>query len=111
MIDKYTHWDHIRGLGCCISCTNIDVTIHHCHSGSITEYFGLVGWAMRQSDMLVIPLAAKFHTGCYGIDSSFGVLAWEQQFGTQIDHLRRVAVQIRMLYGYDIFEEAGVPSP
>jgi hypothetical protein len=61
----------------------------------------------KTSDWLVIPLDAEYHVGRFGIDSgskSFYVKAWEERFGTQVEHLDAVS---RML-GYNVWAKAGI---
>lgn len=66
------------------------------------------GMGQKQNDWLVIPLAAEFHTGDYGIDTGMGrfktVESWEAYFGSQLGHL--IVVSRRL--GYDVFERAGI---
>lgn len=98
------YWTAVANLGCCVSRTTYNVTLHHIHGGSVK---GLRGAGMKSSDWLVIPLASWLHTGQYGIDGSMGVPAWETRFGTQLQHVQWV--RERMLpFGVDSFRQAGV---
>lgn len=102
------HHDRVRELGCIIT-QQPNPTIHHCHGGSVRDVWGAaaaVGWAQRASDWLVIPLAAEFHTGRFGIDYGYGVRSWERDFGLQVDHL----VAVNRSLDYNIFELAGLPD-
>ena len=104
------HWENVRSIGCVVCGTTQDVTIHHCHGGSIIDFFGYEqnpGMAQRQNHFLVIPLAAKYHVGDYGIDSGMGVKSWEALYGTQVMWL----VHVNSKLDYDIFDLAGVPNP
>lgn len=103
------HWENVRALGCCVSYTDQNVTIHHCHGGSIIDYFGKAqspGMAQRQNHFLVIPLAAEYHTGQHGIDT-MPTEEWEGLFGEQVEYL----IWVNDHLWYDIFDEAGVPAP
>jgi len=108
------HWKKVRALGCCVSSTDQGVQIHHCHGGSMVDTFGelcMPGEGQKQNHFLVIPLAAKYHVGDFGIDTGMGafkgVKDWERVMGKQVDWLNWVN---KRLY-YDIFELAGVPAP
>ncbi len=103
------HWDNVGQLKCVVSGSNY-ITLHHCHGGSIIETWGslaMPGTGQKQSDWLVIPLAAPFHTGQWGIDTAMSVLDWEREFGTQVQHLKTVAGQL----DYCIFTHAGLNPP
>jgi hypothetical protein len=104
------HHDNVRALGCCLSHTDQGVTIHHCHGRSIIEWFGghqNPGMGQRQNDYLVIPLAAEYHVGNFGIDYGTGVRVWELCFGPQVYWLTWVNAKLE----YDLFDLAGVPNP
>jgi len=108
------HMDTVRSMGCCVCRNKIRATFHHCHGGSIIEWFGFMknpGMGQRQSDWLGIPLCHHHHVGSMGIDTGMGgavgVIQWEWMFGTQIGHLLWVDDQLK----YDIFEMAMVPRP
>ena len=104
------HHDAVRDLGCCVSHTDQGVTLHHCLGGSVISYFGYPenpGMGQRQNDWLVIPIAAKYHVGDYGIDAGMGVPSWEVLFGSQVYWLCWVNEQL----DYNIFDMAGVPDP
>lgn len=107
------HWDNVRELGCCVSLTDKAVTIHHCHGGSCTDFWGkeAPGAGCRNAHFLVIPLAAKYHVGAFGIDTGMGVFKgvrdWERTIGTQVYWLAWVNSRLE----YDIFDLAGVPTP
>lgn len=78
--------------------------IHHVHGGSVKEAGLHVGMAQKQNDWLVICLPKSLHTGNEGIDYGYGVLSWEQDFGSQMELLRWTADQLDV----DVFEKAGV---
>lgn len=99
------HWKKVRALRCCIT-EKPYPTIHHCHGGSITEVLGYdwsPGEGQKQNDWLVIPLDAEYHVGNHGIDYGMGVLSWEKEYGTQIEHLIWVCEET----GVDVFSAAG----
>lgn len=81
-----------------------EVTLHHCHGGSLIEEFPELKkkGGRKTSDWLVIPLAAELHVGRLGIDGSMGVRSWEKRFGRQTDMLRKVSAEV----GYDVIELA-----
>lgn len=73
--------------------------------------FGMLrGKSQKPSDWLVIPIAPRYHTGRFGIDSGqpfYGVVDnWEEAFGTQVDFLIKVCNYV----GYDVFELAELPD-
>lgn len=109
---QYTrHHDILRKWSCCVS-GKTPVTIHHCHGGSMKALIRNPGMGQRQNHFLVIPLHVDYHTGDFGIDNGMGffkgVEAWEEAFGTQLDHLCEVAGRIEQEYGYSIWQLAGV---
>ncbi len=96
------HFNNVASLGCVVSARQ-DVTLHHCHSGSMNEIVRR-GASQKTSDWLVIPLHADFHIGRWGCDGAIGILTWEQKFGRQVDFL----IEVRDRLGYDIFKLAGI---
>lgn len=96
------HWQRVFDIGCVI-CGQYP-TLHHCHGGSMTQIIGIKGVAMKSNDWLVIPLAPRYHTGCYGIDAGYGVESWERDFGEQAMHLDTVC----QLLGYNVWRRAGI---
>lgn len=62
------------------------------------------GMGQKTSDWLCIPLAARYHTGCDGIDAGVGVATWEARFGTQVEHLDAICRRL----GYNVWHRAGV---
>lgn len=104
------HWDRIAKLGCLLTFTP-DPTIHHCHGGSVRERWGdkaMPGMGQKQNNWLVIPLAARLHTGLAGIDSGMGVKAWEERYESQVALLDRLRAIVKARFGYDIYQKAGV---
>jgi hypothetical protein len=69
------------------------------------------GEGQKQNDFLVIPLAAKYHVGDFGIDTGMGIFKgvkdWERVMGKQVDWLCWVNDRL----DYNLFELAGVPTP
>ena len=101
------HWARVRDLGCIVSHRTDAVTLHHCHSGSMTRFGLLRGTGQKVSDWLVIPLDAEYHTGSRGIDAGQGgltLLDWEALYGTQVEHLDEVCERL----GYSVWEKAGI---
>lgn len=102
------HWHNLSWNVGCIITGESPATIHHVHGGSMALIRIHAGLGMKVSDWLVIPLAARFHTGEHGIDNGMGfyksVNAWEKRFGFQLDHLKKIA----LITGVDIFKNAGV---
>lgn len=104
------HWQRVARLGCVVTFSDM-ATIHHCHGGSIREFFGakgMPGVGQKQNDWLVIPLHPRLHTGNDGIDSGMGVERWERRYGAQRQFLEHVRAQIKNRHGYDIYEKAGI---
>lgn len=104
------HWTKVSEMGCLIS--GQEATLHHCHGGSMNKFPGILrGKSQKPSDWLVIPIAERYHTGRFGIDSGHPYYGdaelWEKEFGSQIGMLMRVCDHV----GYDVFELAGLESP
>ena len=95
------HEKALRELRCVVT-HNPYVTLHHCHGGSMKEHGWHVGMGQKQNPFLQIPLKAEYHTGDMGIDYGYGVERWEENFGTQWEHLITVNDQLP----YNIFAEA-----
>lgn len=92
------HLEAVAELPCVVT-GRFPATLHHCHSGSLAEAGFNRGGSQRPSDWLVIPLILELHVG-NGIDGGKGVLTWEAEHGTQMDHLKTVSEWL----GYDVFE-------
>lgn len=58
------------------------------------------GASLKTHWLLQIPLHWQYHYGDKGIDAGYGVVSWERDFETQIDHLRWVSRQL----GYDVLD-------
>ena len=81
------------------------LTIHHCHSGSMSDNGINRGVGQRPSDWLVIALPMELHVmSGLAIDGSIGIRTWEEKFGTQFNALIWVCHQLKI----DVFEKAGV---
>lgn len=101
------HQDKVRALGCIVTGSGSDVTIHHVHGGSISERLSSMGldptkgFGMRgHSEWLVIPLTLTLHSlGPTAIDGGMGVRSWESVYGFQADMVDRVG----KLLGYDLW--------
>lgn len=94
------HEANLRELRCVIS-HNPQVTLHHCHGGSMKEFGWAVGMGQKQNPFLQIPLHAHYHVGDMGIDR-IGVETWETWYGTQVELLAEVNKQLP----YDLWEYA-----
>lgn len=92
------HWERVRGLGCIVTGSKTDVTIHHCHGGSMSDAGFRSGMAQRgASHWLVIPLVAQLHsTGSDAIDGGIGVRTWEEKHGKQTDLLDEVGRRLKV---------------
>lgn len=97
------HHKRVRSMGCVVT-GRPDVTLHHCHSGSLSDAGIRRGAGQRPSDWLVIPITLDLHIGNGGIDGSMGVKTWEKTHGTQMKHLISVFQQL----GYNGFKKAGI---
>ena len=95
------HLSNVAKLPCVVTGRS-DVTLHHCHSGSLGDNGIKRGTGQRPSDWLVIPIVLELHVG-NGIDGGIGVRTWEEQNGTQMQHLCEVFRQL----GYNGFKIAG----
>lgn len=104
LVEISRHWTRVARLNCCIS-HEPNPTIHHCHGGSLREAGIHKGAGQKTSDWLVIPLAARFHSGGpQGIDGGgITVREWEELFGTQMYFLEWVSRQL----GVNVFKNAG----
>lgn len=61
------------------------------------------GTGLKTNDWLVIPLCHNHHQGPDGIDASQNsVIEWESRFGTQVDYIAWVILQL----GVDVWELA-----
>lgn len=94
------HWYKVAELGCIVS-RNPECEIHHCHSGSMSDYGIHKTLSKKGSDWLVIPLSAELHRGSNGVHG--GVQSFESFNGSQIYLLNRVG----SLLDIDLFEKAG----
>lgn len=89
------HWARVAELGCMLS-GRPNPTLHHCHSGSVSDIGIHRGVSQKPSDWLVIPLDERYHIGAYGIDSGYGVLTWERDFATQVELLDALSVKLNI---------------
>lgn len=62
------------------------------------------GMAQRNNPFLQIPLQARYHVGDFGIDYGMGVKTWEEEFGSQVEHLNDVNGQLT----YDLWMQARI---
>jgi len=103
------HWNLVASMRCVVS-GDPKVTLHHCKGGSMRQVLGCAGnpgKGQKVSDWLVIPLAWRYHTGDFGVDTGQGAYKtkeqWEVAFGSQVDFLVRVSRHC----GYNVFAKAG----
>jgi hypothetical protein len=100
------YWDKVAALGCIVTGRTDNVTIHHVHGGSMRGVLPR-GRGVKQ-DWMVIPLTASLHTaGPTGIDTGFGVLAWEDMYGPQLHFL----LEVMRRTGIDPFKKSGMSWP
>lgn len=107
-VEKY--WAMLREMGCMVSGKTNDVTIHHCHSGSMADAGVNRGGGQKVSDWLVIPLNRELHcVGPNAIDGAVGggVITWEAKNGRQVDHINTLIART----GIDVWAKAGVVRP
>ena len=100
------HHKNVRRLPC-IVCDQWPATLHHCHSGSVSDRLASLGLdpmktrrGIGGSEALVIPLGVRYHVGQDGIDYGVGALTWELRFGKQADMLDEVGEAL----GYSLWE-------
>lgn len=104
------HWSRVAELGCLITGSHYDVTLHHPHGGSMLEVDGFQnpGWGQKSSNWLVIPLRADLHTGKFGIDNGQGqyksVALWESVFEKQ----SRLVDEVCRRLGVNVWACAGI---
>lgn len=80
-------------------------TIHHCHSGSVSDCGIHRGIGQKPSDWLVICLPESLHVlSKNGIDYGKGVRSWEKEFCPQMSALIWTADEL----GIDVFDKAGL---
>lgn len=81
------HLRRVAALGCCV-CANTAVA-HHIRTGTSS------GMGMKASDFETIPLCNEHHTtGGYGIAIHAGQEEWEKRYGTEIDFLAWVRLEL-----------------
>ena len=100
------HHEMVRQLPCVITGRS-DVTLHHCHGGSIKAAGFHRGGSQRPNDWLVIPIVLDLHVGHKGIDGSEGLETWEKINGTQLSHLQTVSrvLGVDVIYKAKLLEE------
>jgi hypothetical protein len=78
------HWEQVRSLGCMAKgCRSTAPEIHHCETGG----------GGRKDHMKVIGLCETHHRGRLGIHT-ISRRVWQEQFGTEQEHLARVALSL-----------------
>jgi hypothetical protein len=103
------HFDAVAALGCIVTGSGYQVTIHHVHGGSISERLAEMGLDPTKglglrghSDWLVIPLTLELHSiGPLAIDGGLGVKRWETLYGKQSDFID----QVGQLIGYSLWSK------
>lgn len=98
------HWNRVRALGCIVTGSTKDVTLHHVHGGSVKARGVHRGAGMKNSDWLVIPLREDLHTGPGGIDGfpRPSVEEWEARWGSQAAMVDQVCARL----GVNVWEKA-----
>lgn len=102
------YWSQIVKMGCIVTGTAFDVSIHHCHGGSMVERGFARSLGRKTSDWLAIPLVRKLHVGPGGIDGfpRPTVEEWEAKHGRQADMIDELVRRT----GIDVWELAGAES-
>ena len=78
------HWEKVRSLGCMANgCHSRHPEIHHCGTGA----------GGRKDHMKVIGLCERHHRGDRGIHT-LSRRVWEPIFGSEEQHLARVALSL-----------------
>lgn len=103
------HHDLVARLGCIVTGSGYQVTIHHVHGGSISERLSEMGLSPTKGlslrghgDWLVIPLTLELHSlGPQAIDGQLGVGRWEALYGRQSD----MVDQVGKLVGYSLWQK------
>ena len=100
------HHRLVRKLSCVV-CDQWPATLHHVHSGSVSERLAsmgmdpmMTGRGSAGSEALVIPLGAMYHVGREGIDYGIGVRTWELKWGKQADFVDEVGYAL----GYNLWD-------
>jgi hypothetical protein len=98
------YWNVLTLMGCSVTGADHDVTIHHCHGGSMVERGFERAFGRKTSDWLVIPLVRILHVGPGGIDGfpRPSVDEWEAKHGRQADYID----QLVLATGIDVWQLA-----
>lgn len=98
------HWARVRELGCIVTGSKHDVTLHHPHGGSMKLRGVHRGEGAKSSDWLVIPLRKDLHIGPGGIDGfpRPSVDEWEARYGAQASMVDQVCARL----GVNVWERA-----
>lgn len=105
------HWNRVRALGCIVTGSRHNVTLHHPHGGSMKLRGVHRGEGMKTSWWLVIPLREDLHTGPGGIDGfpRPPVEEWEAKHGPQAGMVDKVGALLGMdLWALAAAEEKGM---
>lgn len=97
MVTKTAHEAALRRLPCVVSGTDQNITLHHCHAGSMVDAGFSAGMSQKATWPLQIPVTADYHIGDHNPEA-MGMRTWEGKFGKQIDHLTTVSEWL----GYDV---------
>lgn len=105
MYSSLRKWEKaVKELGCII-CESPWTTLHHIHSGSVSDLGLQSGWGLRGCDpWLIIPIHERYHTGSFGIDYGYGVLTWEKKFKTQVYYMDEVCRRLN----FNAWRKAGL---
>ena len=95
------HWDVVAAMGCLVTGSTWDVTLHHAHGGSLLDRGFYRAFGRKTSDWLVIPIVRRIHVGKGGIDGPPprpSVEQWEARHRKQAEMLdeivRRTGVDV-----------------
>lgn len=105
------HWDAVAAMGCIVTASRYDVTLHHGHGGSMCDRGFNRTFGRKTSDWLVMPLVRVLHVGpaspkagLFPIDGAdrISVKRWEAKYGKQADFLDEISRRL----GVDVWAKA-----
>jgi hypothetical protein len=92
--EREAHFNAVVAIGCLVTRSAHDVTIHHAHGGSLKERGFHRSAGHKTSDYLVLPITRRLHVGpaspkhgVYPIDGAdrISVVRWERLYRPQAD--------------------------
>jgi hypothetical protein len=96
------HWNRVAAMGCLVTGSTWQVTLHHAHGGSLVDRGFTRTFGRKTSDWLVIPVTRILHVGPGGIDGPPPrptVEEWEAKYRKQAEMLDEICMRI----GYDVW--------